>query len=138
MLITLKNFIFYISTVLSFCQKATDQQFSLTLVINFLQAELGACETCADLTAPSGTDQTCEFKNGKKKCTHKCATEGELFSLATATPASISIKCKCPKVDGVKTCGWLSGKLGGQVDQATLSGLTCAAAPTTAGPGQYF
>ena len=40
-------------------------------------------------------------------------------------PALINMKCKCPRNNGGRTCGWYSGKLGGLVTQESLSAVSC-------------
>jgi hypothetical protein len=105
----------------------------------FWKQTLGACESCTDLTAPSGVTQTCTFNaRNKRMCTQTCDTAGDVFAdMGEKTPVKVNLKCRCPRdpVTKVRTCGWFAAKLGGAVDQTALDGLSCMTpATTTAAP----
>ena len=100
----------------------------------FWKKELGACETCTDLTPSAGMSSSCDFNpKNKRVCKHTCDTEGDIIAVGEKEPNNISLKCKCPRdqVTKVRTCGWFNKKLGGTIDQAVLDGLMCSA-PVTA------
>ena len=71
----------------------------------------------------------------KNKCTLKCSNGGKIFGRNKA-----KMTCKCPRVNGVKTCGWTMFK--SQLSSAAIAQLTCdggtdsaTAAPAPAGDG---
>ena len=85
--------------------------------------KLGECVGCE---APTSDDANVSFscrvnKKGVNLCSTKCANGGELTTEDWDESISkAKLQCSCPKVEGVRECGW---KYDG--DEVDTAGLTC-------------
>ena len=104
---------------------------------NLLFKELPTCSGCdpddpTTAIADSNMIAECAVNNlNKNKCTLKCSNGGTIFGRN-----KVKMTCKCPRINGVKTCGWTMFK--SQLSSTAIAQLTCdggtstvTSAPTT-------
>ena len=105
--------------------------------VNLLFKELPTCSGCdpddpTTAIADSNMTAECAVNNlNKNKCTLKCSNGGTIFGRN-----KVKMTCKCPRINGVKTCGWTMFK--SQLSSTAIAQLTCdggtsavTSAPTT-------
>ena len=91
--------------------------------------EFAKCTGC-DPEAPKVSDPNiivdCSVnKLNTRVCKLSCATSG----MTIQSQNKIKMSCKCPRVNGVRTCGWKS--FGSTIDANFISNLACRSDSTT-------
>lgn len=90
----------------------------------FWKQELPTCSGCdpedpTTAIADSNMTAECAVNNlNKNKCTLKCSNGGTIFGRN-----KVKMTCKCPRINGVKTCGWTMFK--SQLSSAAITQLSC-------------
>ena len=106
--------------------------------------ELPTCSGCdpedpTTAITDSNVTAECAVNNlNKNKCVLKCSNGGKIFGRS-----KVKMTCKCPRINGVKTCGWTMFK--SQLSSTAIAELACdsgtseaTVAPTSATGGLTF
>ena len=91
----------------------------------FIKGELEDCDTCWNVIPPINMFKKCAIAKGKKICTFNCngAENSGIYS-PNLIASSFNLECRCPRIQGNRTCGWYNSKLE-NISQEMVSGFTC-------------